>query len=273
MATKRTFQITNHAPKVWLVGRSLPDPSQIEEFMAYRDRFWNFANADEAQVASAGCSPQTLIELGGKVCYDSFHNPGNKTSQEYIHGSVIEHEHGSVLEHIALNFMVASLPRSTQLELVRHRAGMAYSFRSTRFTDSWLEFVVPPLLRLEQHAQERQIFIDYSRKSFQVYSDIADAIDSDTQGDATLRRKRIKEAARSVLPNSLGSDGLVTCNGRSLRHLIAMRTDPHADASIREFAYGLYLASVDTVPALFVDAEVIPQSFGTPHIKFAHPKV
>lgn len=76
------------------------------------------------------------------------------------------------------------------------------------------------------------------------------------EADPTLRRKRAREAARSVLPNATESKVFVTANARALRHFIEMRSDPAADAEIR----GVALAVLDLLraesPNLFGDYAV-----------------
>ncbi len=255
-----TFSIVDHAPKVFVIGMSVPRWEGMRDYASYRE----VPIMDGFDVKS----PEHLIAWGGKVCYDSFHNPRNASLDNYIGESILAHDHGSVLEHATINFAVASLPRSTQLELVRHRVGVAYSFRSTRFTDSWLEFVVPPLLREPENSDQRDEFVSSCQYAYEDYCSLINTI-STQETDKTLRRKRIKEAARSVLPNALASDGEVTMNGRALRHIVEMRTNPHADESIREFAYALWETSMRYMPStLGYDATITPVNGGVPQVQF-----
>lgn len=240
------FLITKTPPKVWAIGVTAPLVMNMQKYLDYRERTWN---TDREH------SPLSVVEFAGRICYDSFHNPKNRTRMEYVQESIIANNHTSVLEHVWINFAVASLPRSTQLEFVRHRVGTGYSFRSTRFTDSFLEFIVPPAMRDTELEED---FIAYCRRYYADYQMLVqqlEAIPMSEQG--MLKRKRIKEAARSVLPNALGSDGVVSLNIRALRHIINMRTDVHADASIREAAYAFYEAALpyvaDTLVGEFSD--------------------
>jgi flavin-dependent thymidylate synthase len=176
----------------------------------------------------------------------------------------------SVAEHLTINFLCADVPRSTQLETVRHRAGMAYSWESTRFTNKHTRFVVPP--RLRDDLESRLFFEQSCRRAVQAYEELVSEADNPSD-DGTLRRKRKLEAARSVLPNALGSDGMFTCNARSLRHFVELRTSEHADLSIREFAYAIYQAAKPWVPAILADATETEAREGTPIVSFTVSKV
>ena len=138
------FGIVLNAPKVFLVGKTEMSTSAMNEYLLHRHADWNRPNIGDFNRTEA------VVEAAGRVCYQSWNNPGKKTTEEYIRTSILDHAHGSVLEHVWLNFMVADIPRSTQLELVRHGDGTAFSFESTRFTDKYMRFVCPPAYRDDQ---------------------------------------------------------------------------------------------------------------------------
>src|SRR5690606_23863213 len=129
----------NTPPRVFLVGISTPQYNGFEDYLAYRGVEWHREDTI--------FHPEAIVEGAGRVCYQSWHNPAGKTRLEYLQTSIIEHMHGSVLEHLWVNLMVADLPRSAQLELVRHGEGTGFSFESTRYTDAHMRFVIPPAIR------------------------------------------------------------------------------------------------------------------------------
>ncbi|MEE8385350.1 MAG: FAD-dependent thymidylate synthase, partial [Dehalococcoidia bacterium] len=103
-------------PKVYLVGRQDIDRSGIDRFLGEHGMAW------ETDTEVGG---EQLAEAGGRLCYLSF-GKGRKTNAEYL-GNIIAQKHGSVLEHAVWNFIIAGVSRSFTHELVRHRAGFAYS--------------------------------------------------------------------------------------------------------------------------------------------------
>lgn len=249
-------------PSIHVAGISRPDGFGIDAYLRATDQTW------------VGCEalddPQALIEAAGRVCYASWHNPAQKTRHQYIRSSILDHAHGSVLEHVWLNLLIRDLPRSSQLELVRHGEGTAFSFESTRFTDRRFRIVIPPLLR--GNTDLVAAFSAHCRAGIQLYCQLRDSIDV-AEHDSTLTRKRKKEMARSVLPNALGSDGMVSLNARAARWIVQARSDPHADLSMREFAWALYQTLAATLPAVVADAQVQEQQDGVPWVRFDTPKV
>lgn len=243
--------------------------TQVGEYLDYRGTDWNDYNEDDVYAC------ELLVELGGRVCYASLNNPAKRSTHEYISQQIIAAKHGSVLEHVYFNFLVADLPRSSQLELVRHGDGTAFSFESTRFTDKNLRFIVPPHIRND--LTEVAHFEEECENIQEAYERSVESLTERYRGmygeDKTLARKRAKEASRSILPNSLGSDGLVSINGRALRWIVESRTNEHADLSIREFGYELYLASRDVMPSLYADIDITNVREGAPQISFTYSKV
>lgn len=257
-------QFISEPPKVFVVGVTMPIVQGFEDYLAYRGVTWNTPDPIEGD-------PQAIIEAAGRVCYQSWHNPAGKTRKEYLQGSIIEHGHGSTLEHMWVNCLIGDLPRSSQLETVRHGDGTGFSFESTRFTDKHLRFVVPPKIRREDNVvlYAWKGSVQSAVESYEHM--IASMNPEDVEG--TLKKKRAKEAARSLLPNAQGSDGMFSVNARAARHIINLRTDEHADLSIREFAYALYQALKPWAPAVFADAIESTDAQGIPTVTFKVPKV
>src|SRR5207253_10437838 len=86
---------------------------------------------------------ESLTEIAGRVCYMSFVRPRPGGNQAYLE-HILDVGHGSVLEHAVWNFIFTGVSRALTHELVRHRAGWAYSQLSQRYVDeSFAEFVEP----------------------------------------------------------------------------------------------------------------------------------
>jgi thymidylate synthase (FAD) len=251
---------TDTPPFVEVIGVSRPNMAGFEALLDYRDEDWQ---------RDPFTDPESIAVFAGSTCYKSHDNKADRSDREYLRTSIIEHNHGSVLEHVIVNFGVASLPRSVQLETVRHRVGAAYSFMSQRFTDKFTEFIVPPLYRLPENESVRDVFMSHSLYTYNTYLEMIAATDREsTDADGTLKRKRMKEAARSILGNSIGSDGVISYNARQIRHFVSKRTDPHADQSIREFAWEMFTAANAVIPDLLQDATIHRQSWGAPQVVF-----
>ena len=89
---------------------------------------------------------ERLAEFAGRLCYMSQKNPANRATREYLE-NIKKQGHGSVLEHANYSLLIEGVSRSLTHELVRHRAGFAYSQLSQRYVDeSNAAFVVPPAI-------------------------------------------------------------------------------------------------------------------------------
>src|SRR3954465_10598009 len=73
-------------------------------------------------------------------------NPANRLTRDYVE-NIKKQGRGSVLEHANYSVLLEGVSRSLTHELVRHRAGFAYSQLSQRYVDeSQAAFVMPPAI-------------------------------------------------------------------------------------------------------------------------------
>jgi thymidylate synthase (FAD) len=236
-------------PRVYLVGRQVVDDEALGRFLADHDVARWRTDTDEAG--------EKLVEIAGRLCYLSFARPRPGGNQAYI-GHILEVGHGSVLEHAVFNFIITGVSRSFTHELIRHRAGFGYSQLSQRFVDeSDCAFVEPDAIAEapELHA----IWLEAITATQRAYRALADGLAAKLRDieDRTLRRKKAREAARSVLPNATETKIFVTGNARALRHFIEMRGDPAADVEIRKVAIAMLAVLREASPNLFGDYKVV----------------
>lgn len=224
-------------PKVTVISRPLflePEHLKVE---------WN-GDASDAE---------KLVEYAGRLCYMSQKNPINRTTAEYI-DNIKKQGHGSVLEHSNFSLLLEGISRSCSHELVRHRAGFAYSQLSQRYVDERnTEFVIPPaiigneILEKQWHASvssDLRWYKELSDSLFEKYSNIDDKVH---------RRKVAREAARSVLPNATETKIVVTANARAWRTMLELRCGAGAEAEIRRLALEILKTLKNCAPALFND--------------------
>ena len=77
---------------------------------------------------------ERLAEFAGRLCYMSQKNPATRSTRDYLE-NIKKQGHGSVLEHANYSLLLEGVSRSLTHELVRHRAGFAYSQLSQRYVD------------------------------------------------------------------------------------------------------------------------------------------
>jgi thymidylate synthase (FAD) len=244
-------------PKVALLAK--------QEYLGHPDIDWQSDSDND---------PQQLAEFAGRLCYLSFGQEaevigghktiqGRTTNKEYMR-NLLEVKHGSVLEHVVFTFLFEGISRALTHELVRHRAGFGFSQLSQRFVDeSNIGFVLPPEMQdgtpaFEIWKEACENALEWYRKLLaQVAEQVAD------EPKATMRRKRARQAARSVLPNSAETKIVVTANARAWRHFIELRASPAADAEIRKLAIAVLRVLLPEAPEIFGDFKVEPLDDGT----------
>lgn len=203
---------------------------------------------------NAATDAEALGEYAGRLCYLSQHNPARKTTAEYTR-TILEHGHGSVLEHASISVLIEGVSRALTHELIRHRAGTAVSQVSQRFVDSSdADFVIPPLLLTNPDALDQ--WSTAMAAALSRYHTLVETLRADpslSHLSPTLARKRAREAARGVLPNSTETKLVWTANLRALRHVITLRGDISADLEIHRFAAALLDTVRPFAPAVFAD--------------------
>ncbi len=79
----------------------------------------------------------------------------------------------------------------------------------------------------------------------------------------TERRKMVREAARSNLPNATETMIFATGNARAWRNIIELRVSGHAEAEIRRLQYMVAQVLLREAPHIFGDYEFVALADGT----------
>lgn len=219
---------------------------------------------------------ERLCEVYGRLCYRSFEpglNPNvtrvRKGNATYL-GHVLEVGHGSVIEHPVLNFIFADVSRVFTHELVRHRAGTAISQESLRFVRlDRLSAYVPTHIKEDEKGLE--IFGRTLEQLEAVQQELANAYEIEDEKKFS-RKKMLTSAFRRVAPEGLATTIGWSCNFRTLRHVIEMRTAPDAEEELRLVFGKVYELVKDRYTSLMSDYET-EMADGLPWIKTSHKKV
>jgi thymidylate synthase (FAD) len=198
---------------------------------------------------------ELLVEFAGRACYRSWEpglNPNvtrvRTDRREYLE-NLLRSAHGSVLEHASYTFALRDVSRVFTHELVRHRAGSAFSQESLRYVRlSELGFRVPPAL---EPVRQQVVEIVERLEEFQVSA--AAALDLDADGVPFEVKKEVTSALRRLAPIGLSTDIIWTANVRTLRHVIEQRTAPGAEEELRLVFDQVAERVRAEAPALFQD--------------------
>ena len=263
----------SYKPNVYLVSKPSVDWEQIAEFLS-----------DEglpdmpSSIRSGRDDANAIIETSARLCYMSF-GRGRRDIADFIN-NLLRFKDGSVFEHVNYGFVITGVSRSLTHELVRHRAGFAYSQRSQRYVDETEgSFVMPPALSPENGAgdEARRILegaVEEASDSYvKLVAELDNALPNEGFERGTERRKAIRQAARAVLPNATETKIFVTGNVRAWRHFIEMRAAAFADWEIRSLALRILELLQEEAPLMFGDFEVSELPDGTRVAAPEHSKV
>lgn len=184
-----------------------------------------------------------VIEKAARTCYKS-ENKIDIGSAGKLCKNLIKRGHEAMLEHgiITVRFIT---DRGVTHELVRHRIGTAFAQESTRFVnykDKDMEFIRPVFDWTDNN--DKSIFWEQS------------LLMAEKNYNALIMCGCSPQEARSVLPNSLKTEIVVTANIREWRHIFRLRTAKDAHPQIRELMLPLLEELKYHIPVLFDDIEI-----------------
>ncbi len=221
-------------PEVFLLCRPQID---LEAMAGYLDAVGGRSWLDRRLEESAG-SPnhaELLVEFAGRACYRSWEpglNPNVskvRRDQRAYFLNLLQSGHGSVLEHANYTFALHNVSRVATHEIVRHRAGAAYSQESLRYVRLVdIGFRVPPAL---EPVRQRCLQIVEQLEELQV--ELASQLGIDKDGVPFHVKKEVTSALRRLAPIGLSTELVLTMNLRTLRHVVEMRTAPGAEEEMR----------------------------------------
>lgn len=182
------------------------------------------------------------IEKIGRVCYKSEDRITEESAKRFVE-SLLKRGHESVIEHVSLSVRIVC-DRGVTHEIVRHRVA-SYSQESTRYCNysndkfgNELTFIKPCFF--EKGEQKYNIWEISMERAEKTYFNL-------------LSVGCISEQARSVLPNSIKTEIVMTANLREWRHFLKLRTSNAAHPQMRQVANMILTMFKEKIPVIFDD--------------------
>ena len=182
------------------------------------------------------------LERYARTCYKSEDKivPG---SAEKLIANILKRGHESVIEHEKVTVRVIC-DRGVTHEIVRHRIA-SYSQESTRYCDyhkkGSVQFIEP-------------LFFIKQPERYRVWQEAMEA--TEKAYNHLIELGATPQEARSVLPNSLKTEMIITYNLREWRHFFKLRISPAAHPQMRELIIPLFQEFKKRIPVIFDDIEV-----------------
>ena len=186
------------------------------------------------------------LEAIGRVCYKSEGRITESSAERFV-GNLINRGHESVIEHLSITARFVC-DRGVSHELVRHRLA-SFSQESTRYCDyvkGEIAFIIPPWVDVQQGKYE------LGHQFEEAVREWCTGLLHAEQSYRALRASGWKpEQARSVLPNALKTEVVMTANLREWRHVLKLRTSPAAHPQMRELMIPLQMQLTAMAPSIF----------------------
>ena len=152
------------------------------------------------------------LELIGRTCYKSEDKITEDSAAKFVAG-LIKRGHEAMLEHVSITVKFVT-DRGISHEIVRHRLA-SYAQESTRYCNysqdkfgHELTFIIPD-------------FLEYGSEGFKLWKDEMKQVEKTYF--AMLEAGHTPQEARSVLPNSLKTELVMTANLREWRAFFKLR--------------------------------------------------
>ena len=152
------------------------------------------------------------LELVGRTCYKSEDKITEDSAAKFVAG-LIKRGHEAMLEHVSITVKFVT-DRGISHEIVRHRLA-SYAQESTRYCNysqdkfgHELTFIIPD-------------FLEYGSEGFKLWKDEMKQVEKTYF--SMLEAGHTPQEARSVLPNSLKTELVMTANLREWRAFFKLR--------------------------------------------------
>jgi len=180
------------------------------------------------------------IEKYGRVSHKSEGSITTDSAKKFLK-KLMDWGHESVLEHEKITVRIIC-DRGITHEIVRHRLA-AYTQESTRYCNysGEIKFIQP--LFFKKGTKEYDLWYQSCKIAAESYTNL-------------IQLGVTPEAARSVLPNSLKTEIIVTYNLREWRHVFKMRCQKAAHPQMREIMIPLLKEFQKQIPVIFEDFKI-----------------
>lgn len=182
------------------------------------------------------------IEICGRTCYKSEDRIADGSAEKFVRG-ILKSGHESVIEHVSIAGRFIC-DRGVSHEIVRHRIA-SYSQESTRYCNySSGKFgneitVIAPF------------FWSENSLLYKIWEHTCQG--AEAEYNSLIAFGATPEQARSVLPNSIKTELVMTANLREWRHFFRLRCSERAHPQMREVSRIALKAMHDAIPVVFDD--------------------
>ena len=200
-------------------------------------------------LAKQGVTPETLPAYSARHCWESnekYSDDPKKNNEidKKLTVNLIKMGHDTPLQATNFVFDVQGVSKSLQAQWTRHKIGLGWSFRSTRFVEaSANKFVYNTYDYIKDEKTVKELLaldVEQAKSAIEIY-------------DKKRALGATKQDSRKVMPVAFATHCAYFANARAMRHLFKLRLDSHAEWEIRRMCAMMLDELMKYTPAIFED--------------------
>jgi len=187
------------------------------------------------------CTSETLPAFTARASHES---KGTKEDDIRLNKTLVKLGHDTPLQAVEYVFFFSGITKSLQAQWTRHKIGVGWTFRSTRYVPANQNFFVYDTYDyIDDEEKVRELLKideDVAKKSIELF-------------DKKIALGSTKQDGRKIMPVFWATSCYFYVNARALRHLFKLRLDKAAEWEIRRMASILFDICIEVTPSLFED--------------------
>lgn len=197
-----------------------------------------------------------IIESAAKTCYKSKLATNEEAKNKFVDKIININHHESVAEHASATFRIIT-SRDVMAEITRHRIA-SFSIESQRYVNYGkvgLKIIPPQRIdrKVLAYMAKDQPFEPSSNFDVYTWFNHINAVELNYQD--LLDQGWKPEEARSILPNCVATEIVMTANIREWRHILELRTAPSAYKEMQVIANQIKEELIKISPICFRDSK------------------
>ncbi|MEK7635157.1 MAG: FAD-dependent thymidylate synthase [Patescibacteria group bacterium] len=193
----------------------------------------------------------TSDSLPGYVARQSHESKGTIEDDLRLDNDLVGWDHTTPYQATEFVFDVTNTSKSLQAQWTRHKIGVGWIYRSTRYVSaSGNSFVYCTYDYLDDEEKVKALLVIDE----QIAKGAIEAFDKKREIGAS------KEDSRKVMPVAFATNCYYFTNARALRHLFKLRLDKHAEWEIRRMTKMIWDVCTEWTPSLFEDFRELRES-------------
>jgi thymidylate synthase (FAD) len=201
------------------------------------------------EMVAKGLDSNTLAAYTSRHCWESTKKysddpKNNNEIDKLLTKKLIEMGHDTPLQAINYVFDVEGITKSLQAQWTRHKIGLGWSFRSTRYvTASSNSFVYNTYDYIKEKEKVEELLKldeEMNKKAVETF-------------DKKLELGSTKQDGRKVMPVSFATHCSFFANARAMRHLFKLRLEKHAEWEIRRMSGIMLEELMKVTPDIYSD--------------------